>query len=73
VLLLLAAAWPFLDPSPLTAQGRWFPATRRRQNVVFLAVALGMIVLILLSMYCRGPSWGFYLPWQPWPPSPASL
>ena len=20
-------------------------------------------------MYCRGPSWGFYWPWQPWPPA----
>ena len=73
VLLILAAAWPFLDRSPLSAQGRWLPSERRRQNAVFLAVALGMIVLILISMYCRGPSWGFYLPWQPWPPAPTSL
>jgi quinol-cytochrome oxidoreductase complex cytochrome b subunit len=73
VLLLVAAAWPFLDRSHATAEGRWFPAERRTQNVVFTCVALGMIILILVSMYCRGPSWGFYLPWQPWPPPPTSL
>jgi quinol-cytochrome oxidoreductase complex cytochrome b subunit len=73
VLLLVAAAWPFLDRSPATCEGRWFPAERRRQNAVFTCVAFGMIILILVSMYCRGPSWGFYLPWQPWPSPPTSF
>jgi quinol-cytochrome oxidoreductase complex cytochrome b subunit len=73
VLLVLAAAWPFLDRSSVTSEGRWFPAERRRQNTIFTLVALGMIVLILVSMYCRGPSWGFYMPWRPWPQSPTSL
>ena len=73
VLLLLAAAWPFLDRTPVSAEGRWFATPRRRQNLVFSLVALGIVALILLSMYCRGPSWGFYWPWQPWPQPPTSL
>ncbi len=73
VLLLLIAAWPFLDRSPRSAEGVWFAPERRRQNLVFTVLALGMIALILLSMYCRGPSWGFYWPWQAWPPQPTGL
>jgi hypothetical protein len=57
----------------VASEGRWFPAERRRQNTIFTLVALGMIVLILVSMYCRGPSWGFYMPWRPWPQPPTSL
>jgi len=72
-LLLLAATWPFLDRTPASAEGRWFATPRRRQNLVFSLVALGIVALILLSMYCRGPSWGFYWPWQPWPQPPTSL
>jgi quinol-cytochrome oxidoreductase complex cytochrome b subunit len=73
VLLVLAAAWPFLDRSPAASAGRWLPAERRRQNAIFTLIAVGMIVLILISMYCRGPSWGFYLPWRAWPSLPTSL
>jgi cytochrome b-561 len=73
VLLLLAAAWPFLDRSPRTTEGRWLPRERRLQNAVFLLIALCMILLILVGVYCRGPSWGFYWPWQAWPPLPTSL
>ena len=73
VLLLLAAAWPALDRGVAAAEGRWFPRERRAQNVTFLLVAVAIVALILLSMYCRGPSWGFYWPWQPWPPSPTRL
>jgi cytochrome b-561 len=73
VLLLLAVAWPFVDRSPASAEGVWFAAQRRRQNVVFALIALGMVALILLSMYCRGPSWGFYWPWQAWPEPPTGL
>jgi len=26
-----------------------------------------------VSVYFRGPSWGFYWPWQPWPQLPTGL
>ena len=73
VLLLLAAAWPFLDRSPETTEGVWFPRERRRQNLVFALVSLAMIALIIVSVYFRGPSWSFYLPWQARPPVPTGL
>jgi cytochrome b-561 len=73
LLLLLAAAWPFLDRTPASTEGTWFAAQRRRQNLLFALIALGIVALILLSMYCRGPSWGFYWPWQAWPRPPTSL
>ena len=72
-LLLLATLWPFLDRSPQTTEGVWLPRERRVQNLAFLAVALSMVILILIGVYCRGPSWGFYWPWQAWPPLPTSL
>jgi cytochrome b-561 len=73
ILLLLAASWPFLDRTPASTEGTWFAAQRRRQNLFFALVALGIVALILVSMYCRGPSWGFYWPWQAWPRPPTSL
>jgi quinol-cytochrome oxidoreductase complex cytochrome b subunit len=73
VLLVIVAAWPFLDRSPLTTEGVWFPRERRVQNLVFIVVALSIVVLILIGVYCRGPSWGLYWPWQAWPSLPTSL
>jgi cytochrome b-561 len=73
VLLALAAAWPFLDRTPGTTEGLWFARERRRQNVVFALITAGMIALIMVSVYLRGPSWGLYWPWQPWPPAPSNL
>jgi cytochrome b-561 len=73
LLLLAAAAWPFCDRSPATAEGVWPAPERRLQNLVFVLVSLVMIALILVGVYCRGPSWGFYWPWQGWPPLPAKV
>jgi len=73
VLLVLASAWPFLDRSPQTTEGIWFARERWRQNLVFASISVGMIALILVSVYLRGPSWGLYWPWQPWPPAPSNL
>jgi quinol-cytochrome oxidoreductase complex cytochrome b subunit len=72
-LLLLAAAWPFLDASGPGADGVWLAPERRRQNLVFLSFSLAMIALIILGVFMRGPSWGFYWPWQPWPARPSTL
>jgi quinol-cytochrome oxidoreductase complex cytochrome b subunit len=73
VLLLLAAAWPFLDSSPRTTEGVWFARERRRQNAIFILIAFGVVALILVSLYLRGPSWRLYWPWQPWPQPPTNL
>jgi cytochrome b-561 len=73
VLFLVAAAWPFLDRTPPETQGVWWPRERRLQNSIFALIALGMTILIIISLYFRGPSWGFYWPWQQWPPLPTGL
>ena len=73
VLLVMAAVWPFFDRSPVSSEGIWWPPERRAQNLVFAAIALGIVALIIMSLYCRGPSWGFYWPWQAWPAPPTIL
>lgn len=73
VLLLLAALWPFLDRSPGTTEGTWFPRERRVQNVVFVVVSVAIVLLILVGLYFRGPYWNLYWPWQGWPALPRQL
>lgn len=73
LLLTLAAAWPFLDRSPRTTEGLWFPPERRLQNAIFSAICVAIILLILIGVYVRGPSWGLYWPWEAWPETPRIL
>jgi cytochrome b-561 len=72
-LLALLTAWPWLDRSPAAAAGIWFPASRRKQNAVFLALALLIVVLTIVGTFLRGPYWHFYWPWQPWPEMPSRI
>ncbi|MFQ5666978.1 MAG: cytochrome bc complex cytochrome b subunit [Candidatus Binatia bacterium] len=62
VLFVLAAVWPFLDRSPLAVQGQWFPRARRRQNVIFALIAVGIVALIIVGVFLRGPYWHLYWP-----------
>jgi quinol-cytochrome oxidoreductase complex cytochrome b subunit len=73
VLLALAAFWPFLDRSPESTEGVWFARERRVQNLVFALLAIAIVGLIILSLYFRGPSWSFYLPWHGRPRVPTVL
>jgi cytochrome b-561 len=73
VLLVAAAAWPFLDRSPLRTIGKWFPPERRVQNMVFALVAVAIAVLVLIGLLMRGPYWQLYWPWQAWPQMPTRL
>ncbi len=70
VLVLLLAAWPYLDRSSTAATGVWFAKERRRQNAVFLAVVLAVVLLTFVGTFMRGPSWHLYWPWQSWPATP---
>jgi quinol-cytochrome oxidoreductase complex cytochrome b subunit len=72
-LLALLTVWPWLDRSPAGATGVWFAKTRRRQNLVFLAVALAIVALTIIGTFLRGPYWHFYWPWQPWPELPSRI
>jgi quinol-cytochrome oxidoreductase complex cytochrome b subunit len=72
-LVLLLTLWPWLDKSPAAAAGLWFPQTRRTQNLVFLLLTLAILVLTFIGVFCRGPYWQFYWPWQAWPEIPGRI
>ena len=69
-LVLVAALWPFIDKTSERAVGVWFAAERRRQNTVFLLIALAIVLLTVVGTFLRGPYWHFYWPWETWPETP---
>jgi quinol-cytochrome oxidoreductase complex cytochrome b subunit len=69
-LLALLIAWPWLDRSPLRAEGRWLASERKRQNMTFAVATLAIIVLIVVGVYLRGPYWRIYWPGQARPETP---
>ncbi len=73
ILLLAAVVWPFLDGTPLSTVGKWFPPERRVQNGVMCVIALIILVLVFIGLFVRGPYWGMYWPWQAWPEMPRRL
>lgn len=72
-LVALLTAWPWLDRSPATVAGVWFAKSRRRQNIVFLAILAAVLLLTIVGTFLRGPYWNFYWPWQPWPELPTRI
>ena len=73
ILVGLLAVWPWLDKSPVAAAGRWFPASRKVQNAVFLVIVLLVLVLTYIGLFARGPYWNLYWPWQEWPHLPTRI
>ncbi len=70
LLVLLLAAWPYLDRSPVAAAGVWWHRDRRWQNAIFLGVVAAILVLTVVGTFLRGPYWNFYWPWESWPEMP---
>ncbi len=70
ILVLLLAAWPYLDRSSGFSTGVWWARERRAQNWAFLGLVLVVLVLTVVGTFMRGPSWNFYWPWQEWPQMP---
>jgi quinol-cytochrome oxidoreductase complex cytochrome b subunit len=73
LLIVLLTAWPWLDRSPAGATAVWFARLRRRQNLVFLAIVVAILLLTVVGTFLRGPYWHFYWPWQPWPELPSRI
>ena len=73
ILVFLATFWPWLDRSGAAGAGVWFPADRKKQNTVFLAICLVIVVLTVVGTFMRGPYWHFYWPWQSWPEIPSRI
>lgn len=72
-LVTLMLVWPWLDRSPASAAGRWFPASRKTQNVVFLVIVVLVLVLTYVGLFARGPYWNLYWPWEAWPRLPTRI
>ena len=73
LLVLAAVAWPYLDRSPGSAIGVWFAKVRTRQNLIFLAVVVLILVLTIVGTFLRGPYWKFFWPWEAWPEAPKNF
>jgi len=73
LLIGLLTVWPWLDRSPRHATGLWFPRERRTQNLVFIGVMVGIVLLTYIGMELRGPYWQWYWPWETWPAMPGRI
>ncbi|HQX81700.1 MAG TPA: cytochrome b N-terminal domain-containing protein [Vicinamibacterales bacterium] len=73
LLVGLLTAWPWLDRSPREVTGEWFPRARRTQNIVFIAIMVGILLLTYIGMELRGPYWEFFWPWETWPSVPGRI
>jgi len=73
LLVGVLTVWPWLDRSPREAAGVWFPRVRRTQNLVFIAVMVGILLLTYIGMELRGPYWQFFWPWEAWPSVPGRI
>jgi quinol-cytochrome oxidoreductase complex cytochrome b subunit len=70
ILVFWLGLWPYLDRSSVQSVGVWWAKERRRQNLFFLLVILGIVILMLVGTFMRGPYWNFYWPWESWPETP---
>ena len=73
LLVLAAVIWPYFDRSPVTTVGVWFAKLRTRQNLVFLAVVLVIVIFTIIGTFMRGPYWKFFWPWEAWPQAPKNF
>ena len=73
LLVLAAVVWPYFDRTPVSAIGVWFARVRTRQNLVFLAVVVLILVLTIVGTFLRGPYWKFFWPWEAWPEVPKNF
>ena len=70
LLVLAAIIWPYFDRSPSSAIGVWFAKARARQNLIFLAIVILVVILTIVGTFLRGPYWKFFWPWEAWPETP---
>ena len=62
-------ALPYVDRTP-KGIGVWFARERRSIVVVWTVILLVIVVTTTIGVFCRGPNWKFYWPWQAWPGAP---
>ncbi|MBI2495728.1 MAG: cytochrome b N-terminal domain-containing protein [Candidatus Omnitrophica bacterium] len=79
VIIIGLMAIPYVDTNPkgvgswarmrwrrLGALPLWYPEERPFAVSVFMLGILMWFVLIFIGVYCRGPNWEWYWPWEPW-------
>jgi len=58
---------PYVDLTPGEGIGTWFCWRKRRFEILFFAAGLLLwFGLMLIGVYCRGPGWEWYWPWESW-------
>jgi quinol-cytochrome oxidoreductase complex cytochrome b subunit len=70
-------AIPFLDPDQTKGVGYYSYKERPFATTVFLTGIAAWFILIVIGTFMRGPSWGWYWPWESWafhkPPPPPTV
>jgi cytochrome b-561 len=69
VLTLFLVALPYADRGR-KGIGRWFARERAPVIVVWTLILVAILVTTGVGVFCRGPNWQFYWPWQAWPGPP---
>jgi quinol-cytochrome oxidoreductase complex cytochrome b subunit len=73
VLLALGVWWPYRDRSGPASVGVWFSPERRKQDMIFLAICVLIILFTVIGTFLRGPYWSLYWPWEAWPSAPVKF
>ncbi|MEK9139220.1 MAG: cytochrome b N-terminal domain-containing protein, partial [Bacteroidota bacterium] len=73
LLIVLAMWWPYRDRSGINAVGVWFASERKKQNIVFIAIVIIILIFTIIGTFMRGPYWNFYWPWESWPEMPVKF
>src|SRR5208282_5148339 len=69
VLTAFLVALPYVDRTR-KGIGVWFARERRPIVVVWTLILTVIVVTTVIGVFCRGPNWKFYWPWQAWPGAP---
>ncbi|HYB89480.1 MAG TPA: cytochrome b N-terminal domain-containing protein [Candidatus Binataceae bacterium] len=70
LLTVFLVALPYFDRKR-RGIGIWFAKERRPIMILWTVILAGIILTTAIGVFCRGPNWKFYWPWEPWPGPPA--
>jgi quinol-cytochrome oxidoreductase complex cytochrome b subunit len=69
LLTAFLVALPYVDRTP-KGIGVWFARERTPIVVVWTLILILIVLTTTIGVFCRGPNWKFYWPWQAWPGAP---
>ncbi len=69
LLTAFLVALPYVDRTP-KGIGVWFARERTPIVVAWTLILTLIVVTTTIGIFCRGPNWKFYWPWQAWPGAP---